>query len=94
MNKHYEVRLFSELPKNLRNKVVDLDGERVEPVNNLLPDSRIIIETSRNMGVIPYLLKPCETFFNFFKLKAEEAGTTPDEISERLCKSFQCDKKH
>lgn len=89
MNKEYNVCLFSEIPHNLKNDIIDLKKEKVDITDkDLSPHARIIIETSKDLKAIPYLIRPEQTFFDFFCLKAKEAGITPQEISDRLAKQF------
>ena len=89
MNKYYEIRQFSEVPKELRDKLRDLTGEPVNLNDKVVQKhSRVIIEVSSNPGTTPYILKPDEQFYDFFSMKCREAGTTSNELSKKLGKQF------
>ena len=84
----FECTLFGRLPKELREKAVNIAGI---PINEQTADplDLVCIQISPNPGVTPFVVANITDFFTLFENLATNIGFNIKEYGERLSKRFE-----
>ncbi len=79
----YEMRLFSSLPKELKEKVINFNGQGIS-IMDIEPLSLVCVQISSNPGVKPFLVEQGKTTFDLFKILAKERGFSIEKFHNAL----------
>lgn len=79
----YEMKLFCNLSKALKEKVVTIDKESIS-ISDVNPLSLVCIEISENPGITPFIIGEQNTTFDLFKKLAEQRGFSIKNFHDAL----------
>jgi hypothetical protein len=84
---NYEFKIFCSLPSELREKIIDLNGNIVS-LNDINPFSLVCVQISSNPGVRPFIISNGNTTFDLFKKLAIERGISIEKLREALAQKY------
>ena len=79
----FDCKIFSRLSKNLRENIVDVDGNKIN-VENVDPLGLVCVQISSNPGITPFLIINSEELSKFSNNLAEQIGLDLNEYTESL----------
>ena len=83
----FDCTIFSNLPQELRNKVVDIKGSKIN-LEDIDPLDLVCIQISDNPGTLPIIMENSGDFCNFLVGLAKSIDFDLEAYSERLNKKF------
>lgn len=82
-NGDYEMMVFGSLPSELRDKIVDIEGNQMS-ITDVDPFSLVCVQISANPGVKPFVISNGNTTFDLFKILTKQRGISIESLRKKL----------